>query len=152
MTKDKANEQKKHSEDKIMEEVTTEDLLKFGIIPELIGRLPVTAPLNPLDEKALIDILTKPKNALVKQYQKMFAIEGVELVVDEEALHETARLAIRRGSGARGLRSIFEEVLLDVMYDLPEDKTLKKCIIDAQAIQKKRPPILIHEKEMKESA
>jgi ATP-dependent Clp protease ATP-binding subunit ClpX len=108
--------------------------------------------LKELDEKALVSVLVKPKNALIKQYQKMFAIEGVELIFTQEALEEAARLSIRRGSGARGLRSILEETLLDVMYVLPEDKTLRQCIVDLPAIQKKRAPVLVHEKELKESA
>ncbi len=136
----------------LLKHMQPEDLIRFGLIPELIGRLPVTAVLQELDEDSLINVLTKPRNALVKQYQKMFAIEGVELTFTEEALREIARLSITRGSGARGLRAIMEETLLDVMYDLPEDKTLKKVIVDDQAVRKEKPPVLIREKEMKESA
>jgi ATP-dependent Clp protease ATP-binding subunit ClpX len=136
----------------MVQQMQPEDLIRFGLIPELIGRLPVVATLEELDEKALVSVLVKPKNALIKQYQKMFAIEGVELIFTQEALEEAARLSIRRGSGARGLRSILEETLLDVMYVLPEDKTLRQCIVDLPAIQKKRAPVLVHEKELKESA
>lgn len=136
----------------ILKKVQPEDLIQFGLIPELVGRLPVVAVLEDLEENSLIDILTQPRNALVKQYQKMFAIEGVELVFTPDALKETARCTIQRGSGARGLRALLEEVLLDVMYDLPEDKTLRKCIVDIHAIQKKSSPILIRENEFKKSA
>lgn len=136
----------------ILKNLQPEDLIKFGLIPELVGRLPVVAVLENLDEKALIDILTQPKNALVKQYKKMFAIEGVELIFSEDALAETARQALKRGSGARGLRAILEEVLLDVMYELPEDKTLKKCIVDLETIQGKHPPVLIRANRLKQSA
>lgn len=136
----------------ILKNLQPEDLIQFGLIPELVGRLPVSAVLEELDEHSLISILTRPKNALVKQYQKMFAIEGVELIFTEDALIETARSSIRRGSGARGLRAILEEVLLDVMYELPEEKSLRKCIVDLEAIQKKHPPLLIRENKLKQSA
>ncbi len=136
----------------ILKHLQPEDLISFGLIPELVGRLPIIAILEDLDGKALVNILTFPKNALVKQYQKMFAIEGVELNFTEDALAEIAHRALSRGSGARGLRAILEEILIDVMYDLPEDKTLKKCIVDLSVVQKKRSPILIHENELKESA
>ena len=142
----------KSSPHEFLKYLQPEDLIAYGLIPELVGRLPIIAILEDLDEKALISILKFPKNALVKQYQKMFAIEGVELAFTDDALVETARQALERGSGARGLRAILEEVLIDVMYDLPEDKTLRKCIVDLNAIQKKRPPILVREDEMKESA
>ncbi|OGR87540.1 MAG: ATP-dependent protease ATP-binding subunit ClpX [Elusimicrobia bacterium RIFCSPLOWO2_01_FULL_60_11] len=146
----KSNEPKSAYE--ILKHVQPEDLISFGLIPELVGRLPIIAVLEDLDEKALIDILTRPKNALSKQYQKMFSIEGVELHFSDDALREVARMALSRGSGARGLRAILEETLIDVMYDLPEDKTLRRCLVDLSVIQKKRPPILVHENELKESA
>jgi ATP-dependent Clp protease ATP-binding subunit ClpX len=145
-----AKDQKKEFE--LLQHLQPEDLIQFGLIPEFVGRLPVIATLQDLDEKALVSVLTKPKNALVKQYQKMFAIEGVELVFTEQALMETARSAMKRGSGARGLRSIIEETLLDVMYELPDNKTLRRCIVDLDAILKNRPPLLLHEKELRESA
>ena len=129
-----------------------EDLIRFGLIPEFIGRLPVAATLDQLDETSLVNILTQPKNALVKQYQKMFSMEGVELTFNQDALIQVARSAIQRGSGARGLRSILEEVLLEVMYELPSDKTIRKCIVDLESILKQHPPKLIHQKELKESA
>ncbi|OGR94252.1 MAG: ATP-dependent protease ATP-binding subunit ClpX [Elusimicrobia bacterium RIFCSPLOWO2_01_FULL_64_13] len=146
----KRKESKKSYE--VLKHAQPEDLIQFGLIPELVGRLPIMAVLEDLDQDALIDILTRPKNALVKQYQKMFAIEGVELNFTDEALAEIAFSSVRRGSGARGLRAIIEDVLMDIMYDLPEDKTLKKCIVDLDAIRKIRPPILIREDRLKESA
>ena len=129
-----------------------EDLIHFGLIPEFIGRLPVIATLEHLDENALVNILTEPKNALVKQYQKIFAIEGVELEFSSDALQEVARLALKRASGARGLRSILEETLLDVMYLLPNEKTLRKCIVELSTIREKNPPVLIYDKDLKQSA
>lgn len=136
----------------LLKYVQPEDLIHFGLIPELVGRLPVISTLERLDENALTNILTKPRNALIKQYQKMFAIEGVELIMSPEAIREIARLSLSRGSGARGLRALLEELLLDVMYDLPEDKKLRQCIIDLSVVQRKKPPILIREDELKKSA
>ncbi|MBI2119447.1 MAG: ATP-dependent Clp protease ATP-binding subunit ClpX [Elusimicrobia bacterium] len=136
----------------LLKHLQPEDLIRYGLIPELVGRLPAIAALEDLDEEALINVLTQPKNAIVKQYKKMFAIEGVELIFTPEALREVANVSLTRGSGARGLRSTLEEILLDVMYDLPEDKTLKQCVIDLPSVQKKRSPLLIREKELKESA
>ena len=142
----------KRISNEILKYLQPEDLIQYGLIPELVGRLPIIAILEDLDAKALVNILTAPKNALAKQYQKMFGIEGVELTFTEEALTEIARQALSRGSGARGLRAILEETLMDVMYELPEDKTLRKCLVDLSVIQKKRPPILLRENELKESA
>ncbi|MFT4416514.1 ATP-dependent protease ATP-binding subunit ClpX [Fredinandcohnia humi] len=120
-----------------------EDLLKFGLIPEFIGRLPVIASLEPLDEEALVEILTKPKNALVKQYQKMLELDEVELDFEEDALKEIAKKAIERKTGARGLRSIIEGIMLDVMFDLPSRDDIKKCIITAETVTKNTPPKLL---------
>lgn len=136
----------------LLKHLQPEDLIRYGLIPELVGRLPAIASLEDLDEEALINILTQPKNAIVKQYKKMFAIEGVDLEFTPEALREVANVSLKRGSGARGLRSTLEEILLDVMYDLPEDKTLRQCVVDLASVQKKRPPLLIREKELKKSA
>ena len=111
-------------------QVEPEDLIKFGLIPELIGRLPVVATLQELDEPALIQILIEPKNALVKQYQKLFSMEGVELEIRPNALHAVARKAIKRKTGARGLRSILEASLLDIMYDLPTLEGVEKVVVD----------------------
>ncbi len=121
------------------------DLLKYGLIPEFIGRLPVIAALDDLDEKALVKILTEPKNALVKQYQHLFLLDNVELKFTEEALKAIAAKAIEKKAGARGLRSILEEVMLDVMYEIPSSKGVTKCIINEDNILKKEKPALIYE-------
>ena len=123
--------------------VEPEDLIKFGLIPELIGRLPVIATLAELDEDALINILTEPKNALVKQYQTLFAMENVALEFEEGALRSIARLAMERKTGARGLRSIVERALLETMYVLPNLKDVKKVVITADVIDKNQQPILL---------
>ncbi|MBT8160281.1 MULTISPECIES: ATP-dependent Clp protease ATP-binding subunit ClpX [Arthrobacter] len=124
-------------------EVMPEDLLKFGLIPEFIGRLPVITTVSNLDRPALIQILSKPKNALVKQYQKMFQLDGVELSFDEDALDAIADQALERGTGARGLRAIMEEVLLPVMFDLPSRDDIASVVITADAVTKKAQPTMI---------
>lgn len=129
----------------ILRKVQPEDLIKFGLIPEFVGRLPVVAILESLDQSALIEILTQPKNALIKQYQKMFTIENVELVFTKEALSSMSQLAIDRGSGARGLRSILESLMLDVMYDLPDQKNLRRVVVDDKVVLGQYPPIRIYE-------
>ncbi len=129
----------------LLTKVLPEDLLRFGLIPEFIGRLPVIASLEPLDEEALVDILTKPKNALVKQYQKMLELDGVELEFEEEALLEISKKAIERKTGARGLRSIIEGIMLDVMFDLPSRDDIEKCIITAETVVGNGQPKLILE-------
>ena len=121
-----------------------EDLIKFGLIPEFVGRLPVAATLDELDEAALIEILVEPKNALIKQYQKMFRMEGVELEIREAALRAIARKALARKTGARGLRSILEQVLLDVMYDLPSLANLTRVVVDESAITHDGKPLLMY--------
>ena len=126
----------------LFEKVEPEDLLKYGLIPEFIGRLPVIATLNDLDEKALISILTEPKNALVKQYQQLFSMEGVSLVFEEDAIAAVARLALERKTGARGLRSIMESILLDIMYELPSYKNIEEVIISKEVIEGTSKPIL----------
>lgn len=125
-------------------EVEPEDLIKFGLIPELIGRLPVVATLAQLDEEALIQILTEPKNALVKQYQALLTMEGSELEVRREALSAIAKKAIARKTGARGLRSILEGSLMDVMYDLPSLKNVQKVVIDESSIAEGGKPLLVY--------
>jgi len=132
-------------ESSIMAKLIPEDLLKFGLIPEFIGRLPVLASLEQLNEAALVQILTEPKNALAKQYQKMLELDGVELEFDEGALSEIAKEAIERKTGARGLRSIIESTMLDVMYELPSREDVKKCIITAKTITDKEKPKLLLE-------
>lgn len=132
-------------EGSLMSKLIPEDLLKFGLIPEFIGRLPVLASLEQLDEAALVQILTEPKNALAKQYQKMLELDGVELEFDEGALSEIAKEAIERKTGARGLRSIIESTMLEVMYELPSRDDVKKCIITAKTITDKEKPKLLLE-------
>jgi ATP-dependent Clp protease ATP-binding subunit ClpX len=118
----------------VLAKVLPEDLLKYGLIPEFVGRLPVITSVHNLDEAALIDILTKPKNALVKQYCKFFEFDGVELEFSDEALSAIADSAILRGTGARGLRAIMEEVLLGVMYDLPSTEGIARCVVDRETV------------------
>ncbi len=132
-------------------QVEPEDLIKFGLIPELIGRLPVVATLQELDEPALIQILIEPKNALVKQYQKLFSMEGVELEIRPNALHAVARKAIKRKTGARGLRSILEASLLDIMYDLPTLEGVEKVVVDESTIEEGGKPLLIYAEQQKVS-
>ncbi|QDX81007.1 ATP-dependent protease ATP-binding subunit ClpX [Denitratisoma sp. DHT3] len=134
-----------------LQQVEPEDLVKFGLIPEFVGRLPVIATLKELDETALVEILVEPKNALIKQYQKLFAMEGVELEVRPGALQAIARKALQRKTGARGLRSILENVLLDTMYDLPSMDLVAKVVIDEGMIESSTPPILIYADQPKVS-
>ena len=124
-----------------------EDLLRFGLIPEFVGRLPVIATLEELSENALVRILNEPKNALVRQYQKIFEFENVKLKFTEGSLRAVAREALRRKSGARGLRAILENVMLDVMYDIPSKTDIKECIISEEVIVKGEQPLLVYEKE-----
>ena len=132
----------------ILKEVQPEDLLKFGLIPEFVGRLPVIATLDELDERALVEILKRPKNALVKQYQRLFEMEGVKLQFTEGALVAVAREALKRKSGARGLRAILEHIMLDIMYEIPSKRNVKECIISEEVILKGEKPILVYEKEV----
>lgn len=129
----------------ILEDVAPEDLTKYGLIPEFVGRLPVIATLKELDEDALVQILTEPKNAITKQYAKLFEMEDCELEFRDEALHAVAQKAMERKTGARGLRSILEKVLLDTMYDLPTLEGVSKAIIDDDVINNKSKPLLIYE-------
>ena len=148
----KSREEHKYGE--VMEKATTEDLLKFGFIPEFVGRLPVIATLDELDEAALVDILSKPRNALVKQYKRLFEFEKVKLEFTSQALEATAREAIRRKSGARGLRSILEGVMLDVMYDVPMQGIIKEIVVNEDVILKGTKPVIAYngkkEEEKKE--
>ncbi|MCU0411216.1 MAG: ATP-dependent Clp protease ATP-binding subunit ClpX [Bacteroidetes bacterium] len=136
---------KGRSRDKMLQHIEPDDLLKFGLIPEFVGRLPVAATLDSLDESALLNILTEPKNALVKQYQKLMAIEGVELEFEEGALKAVVERAMERGTGARALRSIIENIMLDIMYQLPSRRNVSKCIITKDAILKQKEPIYLYE-------
>jgi ATP-dependent Clp protease ATP-binding subunit ClpX len=131
----------------VLREVQPEDLLRFGLIPEFIGRLPVIATLDELNMEALVDILKKPKNALVKQYQKLFEFENVKLKFTEGALMSIAKEAVKRKSGARGLRSILENIMLDVMYEIPSQNNVRECIISEEVVVHHENPILLYEKE-----
>lgn len=145
----KSQTQKKNSE--IMHDAEPDDLVKFGLIPELVGRLPVIATLNELDEPALIQILQEPKNALIKQYAKLLQMEGVELEIRPGALQAIAKKALTRKTGARGLRSILENALLDVMYELPSEKNVEKVVIDENTITNNAKPLLIYHEQPKVS-
>lgn len=136
----KTREQKNVGE--ILKSILPEDLLRFGLIPEFVGRVPVIVTLENLDEDALVSILTDPKNALARQYKKLFAMDGVDLEFDNDALREVAKEAITRKTGARGLRAIMEDVMLNIMYDIPGRSDLKTCTITADTIRKAAPPVL----------
>jgi ATP-dependent Clp protease ATP-binding subunit ClpX len=131
----------------VLREAETEDLLRFGMIPEFVGRLPVVATLDELDEDALIEILTKPKNALVKQYQKLFELEDVRLRLTDGALRAVARQALKRKSGARGLRAILENVMLELMYDIPSRDDVEECVISEEVIEQGAKPLLVFKRE-----
>ena len=126
----------------ILKEVTPQDLMKFGLIPEFIGRVPVTVALDGLDQEALVRILKEPKNALIKQYKKLFAFDEVKLSVEEEAVLEIAKLAYERKTGARGLRSIVEKVMMDVMYEIPSDDSISECILTKKAVDGEEKPLV----------
>jgi ATP-dependent Clp protease ATP-binding subunit ClpX len=136
----------------ILKEVEPEDLLKFGLIPEFIGRLPVLATLEDLDEAALVEILTKPKNALVKQYQKLFEMEGVKLTFTEDAMKAVAGRAIQRRTGARGLRSIMEAILLSTMFDLPGLESVEEVVINKEVAEARANPLFIYSERAREPA
>ena len=135
----------------VLAKLEPDDLLKYGLIPEFIGRLPVIATLDELDEKALINILTEPKNALIKQYQSLFKMDGVELEFTKEAYKAIAQKAMKRKTGARGLRSITENILLETMYELPELKNVKKVIINEKVVNEGIKPVLMYEKDEKKA-
>lgn len=131
----------------ILTDVQTEDLLKFGLIPEFIGRLPVIATLSELNEEALVDILVKPRNALVKQYQRLFEFEKVKLKFTRPALEAVAREAIKKKSGARGLRAILENVMLDIMYEIPSQNNVEEIVINEETVLQKQEPIIVYHKK-----
>ena len=135
----------------VFQDIEPEDLIKFGIIPELIGRMPVVTSLAELSEDALVQILTEPKNALVKQYAKLLAMEGVELEVRPAALKAIARKALARKTGARGLRSILEQALLGTMFDLPQTANVAKVVLDESTIEENKPPLLVHREIAKQA-
>jgi ATP-dependent Clp protease ATP-binding subunit ClpX len=132
--------------DELISQVQPEDLIKYGLIPEFVGRLPVTSTLKELDEESLVKILTQPKNALTKQFKRLFEMEGVELDIREAALHEIAKKAMERKTGARGLRSIIERVLMETMYKIPSESNLQKVVVDAYVIKGETSPLLVYEK------
>lgn len=136
---------KSKSRDNYLSRIEPDDLLKYGLIPEFVGRLPVVATLHSLSEDALHNILTEPRNALVKQYKKLFMMEGVELEFDDEALDTIVTKAMERGTGARALRSIIESIMLDIMYHLPSRQNISKCIITRETILKSKEPIYLYE-------
>jgi ATP-dependent Clp protease ATP-binding subunit ClpX len=136
----------------VLVDVEAEDLIKYGLIPEFVGRLPVVATLDELDEQALVQILTEPKNALIKQYKKLFEMEGCDLEIREDALRVIARRAMERKTGARGLRTILEHVLLDTMYELPSAELVSKVVIDEKVIRGESDPYLIYQTEEKHCA
>ena len=135
---------KKHTNNELFAQISPEDLVKFGLIPEFVGRLPVVATLNELDEAALVEILTKPKNALVKQYQALFGMDNVQLNFDEDAIHAIASEAIRRRTGARGLRAVLEQHMLDVMYEIPGAKNIRSCRVTKEVILQNERPTLTY--------
>lgn len=144
--------QTKMDEDNLLAQVQPEDLLKFGLIPEFIGRLPVIVSLEELTEDALVRIMKEPKNALIKQYTKLFELDHVELEIEEEAIAAIAKKAIERKTGARGLRSIFEKAMMDIMFDIPSRDDVKKCIITKETIEEgKAPELVLTEKENNEA-
>ena len=136
---------------KILRQVQPEDLIKFGLIPEFIGRLPVIATLGELNEAALIKILEEPKNALVKQFKKLFEIEGVNLRFTDSALSSIANEAMKRKSGARGLRAILESCLLEIMYNIPSLEDVKECVVSEEVVLNNEDPILLYEQTKKQA-
>lgn len=142
----KRNEIAKKSRTEVFKELLPQDLLKFGLIPEFVGRLPIVSTLEELDKDALVNILTKPKNALIKQYKKLLAMDGVELEFEPEAVEAIVDKAIERKTGARGLRSIIEEIMRDIMFDIPSNPKIEKCIVTKETvIGLAKPEIIINE-------
>jgi len=133
----------------VLKDVQSEDLLKYGLIPEIIGRLPIIATLNDLDEQALMNVLTEPKNALLKQYAALFDMENVKLTITDEAMRAIAKKAIEKNTGARGLRAIMEGILLDLMYEIPDMKGISEVVINEKVIEKKAKPVLVHKTKSK---
>ena len=142
----KTDEEKMQSKQNLLKKVEPNDLSRYGLIPEFIGRLPIVAVLDVLDEKSLIEILQKPKNALVKQYRKLMKYEDVELVFEKKALAAIAHLAVKKKTGARGLRGVIEESILDIMYEIPSDPSIQKCVITEDVILRKKQPHIIYSK------
>ncbi len=143
---------KEERDSSLLSELLPEDLLKFGLIPEFIGRLPVLATLDQLDEHTLVRILSEPRNAILKQYKKFFELDGVDLVIENGAMGEVAREALKRKTGARALRAIIEEVMMDVMYEVPSNEDVKRVVIPDGVIEEKVSPILLTEAEIKQAS
>ncbi len=135
----------------LLEKLKPEDLIKFGLIPEFLGRLPIITSIGELNEKSLVKILTEPKNSLVKQYRELFNIEGVELQFTDEALEAMAKEAVQRKSGARGLRAIMEETMLDIMYEIPSKENVQECVVGEEVVVKHEDPILLYEQPKKQA-
>jgi ATP-dependent Clp protease ATP-binding subunit ClpX len=135
----------------LLEQLKPEDLIKFGLIPEFLGRLPIITTIGELTESSLVKILTEPKNALVKQYQELFKIEGVDLQFTDEALDAMASEAVARKSGARGLRAIMEKTMLDIMYEIPSKQDVRECVVGEEVVLKNEPPILLYEQPKKQA-
>jgi ATP-dependent Clp protease ATP-binding subunit ClpX len=133
----------------LLARVTPEDLLKYGLIPELVGRLPVVAHVEPFDEEDLVRVLTEPKNALVKQYKELLKMDGIELEFEPAALKAIAKMAVARGTGARGLRAVMEEIMLDVMYEAPSKKNAARCVVTEEVLQKQASPLFILQRKEK---
>ena len=133
----------------LLQEVTPQDLVKFGLIPEFVGRVPICVALKGLDQEALVRILSEPKNALIKQYKKLFDMDGVELSFEEAAVKSIAAKAFERKTGARGLRSIMEDILIDTMYEIPSDETIEECIITEDTVEAGQAPLTIHRNEQR---
>ena len=144
----------KHEDDvdRLLQQILPQDLVKFGLIPELVGRVPVTVALEMLDKDALVKILTEPKNALTKQYQKMLELDGVKLTFDKKALETIAETSLKRKTGARGLRAIMENIMMDIMYKAPSDETLKTCRITEDVVKGTGEPVCEHAEPDSESA
>lgn len=147
----KVSKEKERSLGETLRHVQPEDLIKFGLIPEFLGRLPVIATLDELSAKSLVRILTEPKNALIKQYKRLFEIEGVNLRFTDSALHAVADEALKRKSGARGLRAILESCMLNIMYEIPSKQDVKECVIGEEVVLKKEEPILLYEPSKKQA-
>jgi ATP-dependent Clp protease ATP-binding subunit ClpX len=137
---------KKEKRAELLEHALPEDLIKYGLIPEFVGRLPVVATLEELDQEALVRILREPKNSLVRQYQKIFEFEGVELKFTDGAQEAVAREALKRNVGARGLRIILEELMLELMYNVPSQRDIKQCLINEEVVESRVQPITLYKK------
>lgn len=135
----------------LLHEVTPQDLVKFGLIPEFVGRVPINVSLEGLDEEALVKILKEPKSALIKQYQKLFDLDDVKLTFEPDAIDAIAKLAYERKTGARGLRSIMEKVMMDVMYRIPSEESIEECVITKGAVESTSEPLLIHREVMRKA-